>query len=128
VRLLLDTNVFLRFATGDARLTTRFTNAIQDSRNQVLLSSAAAWEICVKYQLGKLSLPESPDTYIPKTRLLHRISSLDFDEPSALRLLGLPLLHRDPFDRIMICQALEHELTIVTLDAEMQRYTAKFLS
>ncbi len=60
-----------------------------------------------QYHLGKLSLPDSPAAYLPEQRQLHRIMSLNLDEPSVAHLDRLPALHRDPFDRMLICQALE---------------------
>ncbi|HKP12346.1 MAG TPA: type II toxin-antitoxin system VapC family toxin, partial [Blastocatellia bacterium] len=72
-----------------------------------------------------LPLPQSPETYLPEQRERHRVSSLGLDEPSVMRLAKLPLLHRDPFDRILICQAMEHDLAIATLDAAIFSYAVK---
>ncbi len=77
-------------------------------------------EAIVKYQLGKLPLPETPEIYLPKQRNLHQISSLALDESSVSQLAILPLLHRDPFDRMLICQALQNGLTIATIDAKIR--------
>ena len=81
----------------------------------------------VKYRLGKLSLPLPPETYLPEQRDRHRIASLPLDEESVKRLAQLPLLHRDPFDRILICQALTHDLTFVTVDAAIRAYPVNTL-
>jgi len=122
MRLLLDTHVFLWFITGDSRLPEPFKEAILDTENEVLLSVASFWEIVVKNQLGKLPLPESPGTYIPKERELHQILSLPILESDFVQLSSLPLIHRDPFDRILICQAIANELTIVTVDPIIKSY------
>jgi PIN domain nuclease of toxin-antitoxin system len=82
----------------------------------------SAWEIVVKHQIGKLWLPESPDLLIPKARQRHLIHSLSLDEPSAARLVQLPLLHRDPFDRMLIAQAIEHNLVLMTADVAIHAY------
>ncbi len=127
MRILLDTHIFLWFISGDTRLSPDFQNAIRDPDNDVFLSSISIWEAIVKYQVGKLSLPESPAQYLPKQRDRHQITSLDLDENSVIQLAQLPLLYRDPFDRMLICQALHHRLTIATVDAAVRAYAVSVL-
>ncbi len=122
MRILLDTHIFLWFISGDIQLSTDIRDAIRDPNNEVYLSAISVWEAIVKYQLGKLPLPEHPETYLLKQRNLHQIVSLDLDELSVLQLANLPPLHRDPFDRMLICQALQHDLTIATVDAAIRAY------
>ena len=122
MRLLLDTHVFLWFITADPRLPEPFKEAILDIENEAFLSVASFWEIVVKNQLGKLPLPESPGTYIPKERELHQIWSLPILESHLVQLSSLPLIHRDPFDRILICQAIANEMTIATVDPIIKSY------
>lgn len=123
MRILLDTHIFLWFISGDAQLSTNVRDAIRDPDNEVYLSSVSVWEAIVKYQLGKLPLPESPETYLPKQRNLHQIASLALDESSVIQLAKLPPLHRDPFDRMLICQALHNGLTIATVDSAVRAYS-----
>lgn len=127
MRILLDTHIFLWFISGDAQLPTDVRDAIREPDNEVYLSSVSVWEAIVKYQLGKLPLPESPETYLPKQRSLHQIASLDLDESSVIQLAKLPPLHRDPFDRMLICQALQNGLTIATVDAAVRIYSVSVL-
>ncbi len=128
MKLLLDTHIFLWFISGSNQLSTNFRYSIQDPDNTVYLSVVCLWECIIKYQLGKLPLPESPEIYLPKQRKLHQIDSLTADEASVAQLITLPSLHRDPFDRLLICQALQHNLTIVTADAAVMAYQmAEFL-
>ena len=127
MRILLDTHIFLWFISGDTRLSTDIRDAIRDPDNEAYLSSVSVWEAIVKYQLGKLPLPESPETYLPKQRDLHQISSLALDESSVTQLAKLPPLHRDPFDRMLICQALQNGLTIATVDAAVCAYSVTVL-
>ncbi len=127
MRILLDTHIFLWFISGDAQLPTDVRDAIREPDNEVYLSSVSVWEAIVKYQLGKLPLPESPETYLPKQRSLHPIASLDLDESSVIQLAKLPPLHRDPFDRMLICQALQNGLTIATVDAAVRIYSVSVL-
>jgi len=122
MRLLLDTHVFLWFISGDRQLPGRWRELIQDPGNEVYLSVVSLWEAIIKHQMGKLPLPESPDSYLPAQRDRHRISNLNLDEPSVARLVKLPALHKDPFDRMLVCQALHHGLTLATLDGAILDY------
>jgi PIN domain nuclease of toxin-antitoxin system len=127
MRLLLDTQVFLWYISADPRLPTVFRDAIRDPANQVYLSVASVWEAVIKYSLGKLPLPEAPAEYLPRQRQAHQITSLPIDEAALAHLAGLPALHRDPFDRILIAQALQHGLTLVTVDSAVRAYPVGLL-
>ena len=127
MKILLDTHIFLWFISGDSRLSTDVRDIIRDLDNEIYLSVVSVWESIVKYQLGKLPLPEPPETYLPKQRELHQIASLTLDESSIAQLAKLPPLHRDPFDRMLICQALQYGLTIATVDAAVQAYSVSFI-
>ena len=96
--------------------------SIRKPDNAVYLSVVSLWEALVKYQIGKLPLPQSPEGYLPLQRERHQIASLPLDEASIKHLANLPPLHRDPFDRILICQALEHDMIIVTVDDAIRSY------
>ncbi len=127
MRILLDTCIFLWFMSGDPRLSISTRELIQDSDNEVYLSVVSVWESIIKYQLGKLPLPESPAIYLPKQRNSHEITSLPIDENSVAQLIDLPLLHRDPFDRMLICQALQHQLIIATVDSAIRAYDVSII-
>ena len=122
MRLLLDTHTFLWYITDDPRLPDSSGVAIQDEANEVFLSVVSVWEALAKHQLGKLPLPTPADKYLKSRREQHKIASLPFDEPSLSHLLRLPLYHRDPFDRMLICQALQHGLQILTSDVSFTQY------
>lgn len=128
MKLLLDTHIFLWFISGDVRLPDFMRDCIRDFNNEVYLSVVSLWEAIVKYQLGKLPLPYPPETYLPKQREKHQIASLPLDEASVAQLAKLPPIHRDPFDRMLICQALEHGLTIVTVDDTIPKYAGPVLT
>jgi PIN domain nuclease of toxin-antitoxin system len=121
VRLLLDTCAFLWLAGGNA-LSVAAAAAVRDPSNDVFLSAVSVWEIASKYRTGRLPLPESPERLIPIERELRGVLELAFDEESALQLLRLPALHRDPFDRMLICQAIAGGLAIVTPDPLISQY------
>ncbi|HYI13348.1 MAG TPA: type II toxin-antitoxin system VapC family toxin [Thermoanaerobaculia bacterium] len=122
MRLLLDTHAFLWYITEDPRLPGAWAEAIQEESNEVFLSVVSVWEALAKHQLGKLPLPSPADEYLRRRREEHEVASLPFDEPSLTHLLRLPLHHRDPFDRMLICQALQHDLQVVTSDAHFVSY------
>ncbi len=127
MKLLLDTCAFLWAIEGGGALSERARAALVDPENDVFLSAASAWEIAVKHALGRLPLPEPPDRYIPEQRRVRGIAALPIDEDAALQLVRLPPLHRDPFDRMLVCQALAGALTVVTPDVEIARYPVRIL-
>jgi PIN domain nuclease of toxin-antitoxin system len=123
--ILLDTCTFLWIAADAPELTANARALFSDSNNQVYLSAISAWEITVKHALGKLPLPSTPDVFVQEQRELHHIDSLPLDEASALHLQHLPQIHRDPFDRMLVCQAIEHDLIILTPDPMIRRYSVR---
>ena len=120
--LLLDTHVFLWFITGDARLPDSIRDAIRDPANAVFLSVVSVWEAIIKSQLGKLPLPGPPEVYLPEQRRRHAIAGLPVDEGDLVELAKLPPLHRDPFDRLLVGQAIRHGLTLATVDPAVRAY------
>jgi PIN domain nuclease of toxin-antitoxin system len=127
VNLLLDTCTFLWVVSGAPQLPDRVTALISRPDNEVYLSAASAWEIALKHALGKLPLPEPPQRFVPVERDAHAITALAIDEETALHVARLPLLHRDPFDRLLVSQAIVHGLTIVTPDTLVSQYPARTL-
>ncbi len=127
MRLLLDTHVFLWYITADPKLPAAFREAIRDQANEVYLSVASVWEAIIKSHLGKLPLPAPPADYLSRQREAHGIASLPIDEGAMSHLAGLPALHGDPFDRLLIAQALQHGLTIATVDPEIAAYLVPLL-
>jgi PIN domain nuclease of toxin-antitoxin system len=127
MKLLLDTHIFLWYISGDNRLPTVVKDSIRDPENEAYLSVVSVWEAIIKHQLGRLSLSQPPEIYLPEQRRRHLIASLGVDEESVARLAGLPSLHRDPFDRLLVCQAIQHDLTIATVDSAVQSYPVGIL-
>ncbi len=122
MRLLIDTHVFLWYISADSKLPAPFLAAIREPTNEVYLSVASIWEAVIKHGLGKLPLPAPPADYLPQQRDAHGIVSLPIDEGAMTHLAGLPALHRDPVDRLLIAQSLQHGLTIATVDTEVLAY------
>ena len=127
MRLLLDTCTFLWAIGDDAALSATARELIQDPGNEVYLSAVSAWEIAVKHALGRLPLPEEPARFVPAQRRRHPIEGLPLDEEATLHVARLPLLHRDPFDRMLVCQALVGGLALVTPDPLVSQYAARVL-
>ncbi|MBX3178677.1 MAG: type II toxin-antitoxin system VapC family toxin [Candidatus Hydrogenedentes bacterium] len=124
MRMLLDTHIFLWYISGDPRLPAAMNAAIADTSNAVFLSVVSIWECLVKERLGKLPLPAPPAAYLTQHRVKHQIETLYLDESSVSRLPSLPDIHRDPFDRILVCQCLNHDLIMVTVDDLLRKYPA----
>ena len=126
MKLLLDTCTFLWLAGGGS-LSPAAAAAVRDPSHDVFLSAASVWEIVTKYRAGKLPLPETPEQLIATERALRGIEALPFDETAALQGTRLPPLHRDPFDRMLIAQAIGLGLAIVTPDPLISQYPVRVI-
>lgn len=126
-RLLLDTHVFLWAVSSPETLAIEARRAISDRANDVEISAAVAWEIAIKHASGKLTLPLSPSAFVSAGLALLGATPLAITTEHALAIGALPDVHRDPFDRIMIAQALCEGLTFVTGDAFSLRYPVRTL-
>ena len=122
MKLLLDTCTFLWIVSDSTELSELSRSLFRDPSNEVYLSAVSVWEISVKYALGKLPLPRQPEKYIPRQREKHLVDPLVLDESSVLQLTRLPRLHKDPFDRMLICQAINHGMVILTPDELITQY------
>ena len=125
MNLLPDTCTFLWIAADATRLSARARELFRSPDNEVFLSAGSAWEIAIKHALGRLPLPDAPERFVPDMRDAHAIAPLPVDEESALHLARLPELHRDPFDRLLVSQAIVHGLTILTPDPLVAQYPAR---
>lgn len=122
MKILLDTCTFVWIITDADELSTTARQLFVDPENEVYLSVVSIWEILVKLSLGRLPLPEPPERFIPKQRERHGIAALALEEPAPLYLYKLPSLHKDPFDRMLVCQAIQHEHTLLTPDPLITQY------
>ena len=125
--ILLDTCTFLWITTGSKQLSATARRAFQNPGNTVYLSSVSTWEILVKNGLGRLALPGPPIDYVKVQRENHGITSLALSEAAVLHEPRLPKHHTDPFDRMLLCQALEHGCTILTPDEEIAKYPVRVI-
>ena len=127
MRLLLDTCTFLWIVEGSTRLSARARELFEDPGNEVSLSAVSAWEVAQKHAAGKLPLPAPADQFVIRQRKAHAILALPLDEEAAAHLPRLPALHRDPFDRMLICQAIAHGMSILTPDPHISQYPVRVL-
>ena len=122
MKLLLDTCTFLWLVDRPESLSGPARAHIADPSKEVFFSVVSAWEVHVKVGLGKLRLERPAHQLIAEQRGMHGIASLALEEPDVFHLTNLPAIHRDPFDRMLICQAISHGLAIVTPDPQIALY------
>jgi len=125
MRILLDTCTFLWIIADAPELSTRARELFGDPGNEVFLSSVSTWEISIKHALGRLPLPEAPERFIPTQREQHGVETLPLEESATLHLTRLPQLHKDPCDRMLICQAIIHGMVIITPDELILQYPVR---
>jgi PIN domain nuclease of toxin-antitoxin system len=122
VKFLLDTVTFLLAIEDEARVSDEARKYIEDPDEDVYLSSVSAWEIAIKHSLGKLDLPMPPDRLVPMARERLGARELPLREASVLRVTRLPAIHADPFDRVLVAQAISVGMTILTPDEAIRQY------
>ncbi len=121
---LLDTCTSIWFFEGSTNIPARTRDELRDPFHDLYLSDVSILEIVIKHQLGKLPLSQPPSRIIPTLARKHFIDILPLESEAIFRLESLPLLHRDPFDRLLVAQALHHRLTLVTPDRLIHQYPA----
>lgn len=126
MQLLLDTHVFLWLLSEPERLGEQM-RVVEDPDNALLFSAASSWEIAIKVQIGRLELPDDPERYVPDRMRAIGAMPLAVEHRHALAVSDLPLLHRDPFDRLLVAQARDLHLKIVTTDEQIARYDVEAL-
>jgi PIN domain nuclease of toxin-antitoxin system len=127
MKILLDTHCWLWWISEPERLKESARRQIADRRNEIYLSAASSWEIAIKYSIGKLGLPEPPQDFVPKRLARDAISPLPIQHLHALHVSALPQHHKDPFDRLIISQAMIEGIPIMTVDRQFEPYDVKLL-
>lgn len=127
MRFLIDTNCWLWMVSEPERLSKPARNRILDVGNERVLSAASAWEIAIKYSIGKLKLPEPPVEFVPSRMALTLTTPLAIQVQHTLQAARLPLHHRDPFDRLLIAQAQIEKIPIMTADPNFKLYDVELL-
>ena len=122
MKLLLDTHALLWFLNNDALLSASGRALIEDPLNQKLVSMATCWEIAIKVGLKKLDLGEPATTFLPRELAANHFDLLGIELRHATFVESLPLHHRDPFDRLLVAQAIIEAIPVVSVDTALDPY------
>jgi PIN domain nuclease of toxin-antitoxin system len=122
VKLLLDTHAFLWFIAGSERLSATARELIEESANQPFLSAASRWEMAIKLSLDRLHLGHPFEDLIPEQMRLNGIQHLGIELEHVTPVTTLPFHHRDPFDRLLVAQAMVEQMPIVSADPAFDAY------
>jgi PIN domain nuclease of toxin-antitoxin system len=126
-RLLLDTHTFLWWVNDDPKVSTAARHAIADANNECYLSLASCWEMSIKSSLGKLRIAAPIDRFVSDQLTANSFTLLNIELRHAAKVEKLPFHHRDPFDRLLIAQAMTEKMTLITADAAFTGYGVKVL-
>jgi len=127
VKALLDTHTFIWWATNDASLSAAVKTVVGDRANDIFLSAASTWEMAIKISIGKLSLAQPVGSFVSALISQYQFQNLTITHEHTYRVETLPLHHKDPFDRLLIAQALIENLVILTRDPEFLPYGVSIL-
>lgn len=122
MRLLLDTHTLLWFVDASPNLSDRARELIDDPTNQKVISLIRLWEIAIKHSLGRLVLSLPLNQYIATHLTPSKVELLSLEIPHILTFAQMPWHHRDPFDRILIAQAITENIPILSIDAALDAY------
>lgn len=123
MKLLLDTQVLLWAASGSKRITPALRRLLMDARHELLFSAASMWEVAIKHSLGRDDFRAEP-TVLRRGLLDNGYQELPITGQHAVAVAALPVIHRDPFDRLLVAQAMIEGITLVTADEMLGRYDA----
>ena len=127
MNLLLDTHTFIWLVGEKHLLSSKATAAILDTSNTLYLSTASVWEMQIKLQTGKLTLPSSLDQIVQEQQNINGVSILTIQLGHIYGLAALPLHHKDPFDRLIIAQFIAESMTVVGNDSKFSTYSINLL-
>lgn len=122
MKLLLDTCAFIWTVTEPEKLTQVVWNTMVEPENEIYVSSLALWETIHLYKKGRIDISKMKSGYLEKVCRQQEVRVLTFNHKDADLLLTLPDIHKDPFDRMLICQAMNNKLTLVTPDKKIHQY------
>ena len=127
MKLLLDTHIFVWWADQPENLSQAALYALEDEANSLLLSVASVWEMQIKLQLGKLKLSLPLKELVESQQEANDLQLLSVELEHVLALDALPFHHKDPFDRLLIAQSIEEDVTLVSADSKFSAYLVKLL-
>jgi len=125
MKYLLDTHALLWITTNDPKLSKKAKNIYLDAENEILLSIVSIWELAIKSSIGKITFQKDLDDFVDVHIKGNNIEILKIELPHVLRIEKLPFHHRDPFDRLIIAQAIEDNLKILGADNTFDKYKIK---
>jgi PIN domain nuclease of toxin-antitoxin system len=127
VKVLLDTHVFMWWINEDARMSENAHRVLSDGHNELVFSAASGWEMAIKVRVGKLRVDGPLGPYLSTQLAQNSMQVLAVSLRHAVGVSELPTLHRDPFDRLLVAQALAEDLAIVTADPAIAQYPVETL-
>jgi PIN domain nuclease of toxin-antitoxin system len=127
MKYLLDTMVWLWSVGPTEKIGSAGLDILANGREEIYLSAASSWEIAIKAKVGKFRLPEAPAPYVRSRMAAQRILALPITQNHSLGVYDLPLHHNDPFDRLIIAQALAEEMVILTSDRAFKKYPVELV-
>ena len=127
MNILIDTQIFLWLFGQSSRISFNVRNLLTNLNNTIYFSAVSSWEIAIKYGNGKLKLPDSPEIFIPHRLKRANFSWLEITHEHTLAVSNLPLIHIDPFDRILITQANIENITLLSADHIFASYAVKLI-
>ncbi len=122
MKYLLDTHIFLWWNLGTGQLSQQIVDIMSDGSNEIFLSAVSAWEITIKVAKKRLTIPEEPERFLPSRMQLHGFQPLPIQIHHAARVHGLPLHHKDPFDRLLIAQSQVESMPLISVDNDIRKY------
>ena len=127
MRALLDTHTFIWWANNDPSLTPNVKTVIGDKSNEIFLSAVSSWEMAIKISIGKLTLALPLNSFVLSQASQHQFKPLPITYDHTYQVETLPLHHKDPFDRLLIAQAMVENLILLTCDSEFAPYGVQTL-
>lgn len=127
MNILIDTQIFLWLFGQSGRISVNVQNLLRSTSNKIYFSAVSSWEIAIKYGNGKLKLPDSPEIFIPHRLKRANFSWLEITHEHTLAVAHLPLIHKDPFDRLLITQANVENLTLLSADGVFNSYSLQLI-
>ncbi len=127
MKAILDTHAFLWWVLDNPKLSGTARNFIIDPDNTIYLSAVSAWEMAIKWSLGKLTLPDQPDSFVRQQLEINNFSPLPIQINHGLYIHELPEIHKDPFDRLLVAQSIIENLLLISTDSVLKKYPVSLL-
>ena len=121
-KFLLDTHTFLWMVADPEELSAKVSDIVKEKANALYLSAASGWEIALLWQLNRIELPDEPQRFVPEAMQKYTVTPLPIGFQTAISSAMLPLIHRDPFDRIIIAEAIREKMIVLTKDRTFKEY------